>query len=69
MSNLGNFALRAKTKNPDLVENVSTADVDVLGYQKADGAITERRAREKPPRHGDEYTKSMQREREKICIR
>ena len=49
MSFLGNIALRKKRENPDLVENVSIADVDVLGHQRADGAIEKRRAREKPP--------------------
>ena len=39
MSVLGNIALWTKRENPDLVENISTADVDVLGHQKADGAI------------------------------
>ena len=32
-----------RVKNPDLVENVSTADVDVPGCQRADGAIIKRR--------------------------
>ena len=49
MSVLGNIALWTESENPDLVENISTADVDMLGCQKADGAIVERRAREKPP--------------------
>ena len=49
LSVLGNIALRTKHEDPDLVENVSTADVDVLGHQKADGAIIERCAREKLP--------------------
>ena len=49
MSVLSNIALQAKTEYPDLVEIISTADVDVLEHQKADGAIIERRAREKPP--------------------
>ena len=44
MSVLGNIAFQTKSKNPDLVENVSTADVDVLRRQKADGAIIERHA-------------------------
>ena len=33
LSVLGNIALWTKSENPDLVENVSTADVDVLGCQ------------------------------------
>ena len=65
MSVLGNIALWTKTENPDLVENISTADVDMLGCQKADRAIIEKRAREKPPQHGDEYTKNMHRERKR----
>ena len=64
VSVLGNIALWTESENPDLVENISTADVDVLGHQKADRAIIERRAREKPPQHSDEYAKSMHRERE-----
>ena len=64
MSVLGNIDLQTKRKNPDLVENISTADVDVLGHQKADRAIIERCAREKPPQHSDDYTKSMHRKRE-----
>ena len=44
LSVLGNIALWIKSENPDLVENVSTADVDVLGHQWADWAIIERRA-------------------------
>ena len=42
MSVLGNIALQTKSENPDLVENVSTADVDVLRHQRADGTIRER---------------------------
>ena len=49
MSILGNIALQTKRENPNLVENVSIANVDVLGHQRADGAIEKRRAREKPP--------------------
>ena len=33
---------RKKREKPDLVENISTADVDVLRHQRADGAIIER---------------------------
>ena len=44
MSVLGNIALQTKSKNPDLVENISTTDIDVLGHQKADVAIIERRS-------------------------
>ena len=44
LSVLGNIALRTKSENPDLVENVSTADVDVLRCQIAAGAIREKRA-------------------------
>ena len=64
MSVLGNIALWTESENPDLVENISTADIDVLRCQKADGAILERCAREKPPQHSDEYAKSMHRKRE-----
>ena len=64
MSVLGNIALRTESENLDLVVNVSTADVDVLGYQKADGSIVERCAREKTPQHSDKYAKSMHRKRE-----
>ena len=60
----GNIALWTESENPDLVENVSTADVDMLRHQKADGAIIEKCAREKPPRHGDEYAKSTHKKRE-----
>ena len=35
LSVLGNIALWTKSENPDLVENISTADVDVLGHQRA----------------------------------
>ena len=49
MSVLGNIALQTESENPDLVENISTADIDVLGHQKADRAIIERCARDKPP--------------------
>ena len=43
MSVPGNIALWTKRENPDLVENVSTADIDVLRCQRrADGAIVER---------------------------
>ena len=57
--------METKRENPDLVENISTADVDVLGHQRADGAIVVRHAREKPPQHSDEYAKEhAQRERE-----
>ena len=68
MSVLGNIALWKESENPDLVENISTADVDVLRCQKSDGAIVERHAREKPPQHGDEYAKSMHRERENLYM-
>ena len=34
MSVLGKIALRTKRKYPDLVENISTADVEVLGHQR-----------------------------------
>ena len=44
MSVLDNIALPTKSENPDLVDNFSTTDVDVLGCQKADGAIIERHA-------------------------
>ena len=64
VSVLGNIALWTESENPDLVENVSTTDIDVLGHQKADRAITERCAREKPPQHSDDYTKRMHRKRE-----
>ena len=64
MSVLGNIALRTKRENPDLVENISIANVEVFGCQRADGAIVKRCARKKPPRHGDEYAKDhAQRER------
>ena len=49
MSVLGNIALWTESENPDLVENVSTADVDMLGHQKANIAIIKRHAIEKPP--------------------
>ena len=39
MSILGNIALQTKRENPDLVEIISTADIDVLGHQNADEAI------------------------------
>ena len=42
MSVLGNIALWTKSENPDLVENISTTDIDVLRHQKADGAIVKR---------------------------
>ena len=45
MSVLGNIALRTKRENPDLVENTSTADIDVLGHQRADKAIIKRYAK------------------------
>ena len=35
LSVLGNIALWTKSENPDLVENISTADVDVLRYQRS----------------------------------
>ena len=70
MSVLGNIALQTKRENPDLVENISTADVDVLGCQKADGAIIERHAERNHHDTVMSMQKSMRyREREKIHIR
>ena len=66
VSILGNIALWTESENPDLVENISIADIDVLGRQKADGAIVERCARKKPPWYSDKYAKSMHRERENL---
>ena len=68
MSVLSNIALWTKTKKPDLVENVNTADVDVLRCQKANGAIIERCAERN---HHDivmSMQKSMHRERENPYI-
>ena len=68
MSILGNIALQTESKNPDLVENISTADVDVLGHQKADRAILERCTK----RNHHDMVISIQRactESEKIHIR
>ena len=42
MSVLGNIALQTKSENPDLVENISITDINVLRCQKADGDIVER---------------------------
>ena len=71
MSVLGNIALQIESENPDLVENISTADVNVLGCQKADGAIIERCAERKYHNIVMSIQNSMhrEREREKIHIR
>ena len=70
MSVVGNIALWTKTENPDLVENIRTADVDVLGCQKADGAIIERHAERN---HHDTVMSTQractERERVKILMR
>ena len=42
VSVLGNISLQTKNENPDLVKNISTTDVDVLGHPKANGAIIKR---------------------------
>ena len=66
MSVLGNIALWIESKNPDLVENVNTADVDMLGCQKADRAIIERRAKRNHHNTVMSMQKSMHRERENL---
>ena len=68
MSVLSNIALQIKRENPDLVENVSTADVDMLRCQNADGAIIERHAERNHHTMVMSMQKIMYREREKIHI-
>ena len=68
MSILGSIALQTKSENPDLVENISTTDVDVLRCQKAERVIVERCSE----RNHHNIVMSMQKactERGKIRIR
>ena len=44
-----------RDRNPDLVENVSTADVEVLGRQRTLTEPKGKTGRVIPPRCGDEY--------------
>ena len=57
LSVLGNIALQTKSENPDLVENISTADVDVLGCQWAEWSHHRKTCREIPPCYSDEYAR------------